>query len=291
MAFVNSGARVTGMLRAAVRVSSNLRFVCVCLCLSLAAACASAPKKPPVGSLEPDKFLHENGTKALNDKRWLAAREYFRQLVDSYPQSPYRADAKLGIADTYLGEHSTESQVLAINEYREFLSFYPTADRAHYAQFKLGMAHFYQMKSPMRDQTETRDAIRELQNYVTKYADKPLIGEAQEKLREAKDRLDDWHVGVAEHYYRIKWYPGAIGRIMPLLKDDPEYSHRDKAYYLLAESLERVKRPAEALPYYEKLVAEFEQSEYLDKAKTRITELKATVPAAAGKDVPKGAMP
>jgi outer membrane protein assembly factor BamD len=263
----------------------------VALAAILGACGGSAPKKPPTGTAEPDKFLFDRGSDNLQRKRWIVSREYFRQLVDSYPQSPYRADAKLGIGDTYLGEKSAESYVLGINEFREFLNFYPTHPRAHYAQFKLGMAHFYQMKSPMRDQTETRDAIRELQNYVTKYADKPLIGEAQEKLREAKDRLDDWHVGVAEHYYRIKWYPGAIGRIMPLLKDDPEYSHRDKAYYLLAESLERVKRPAEALPYYEKLVAEFEQSEYLDKAKTRITELKATVPAAAGKDVPKGAMP
>ena len=90
--------------------------------------------------------------------------------------------------------------MLAINEFREFLTFYPTHERAHYAQFKLAMAHFYQMQAPMRDQTETRDAIRELQSYVTKYRDKPLIDEARRKLRDAKDRLDDWDYGVAEHY-------------------------------------------------------------------------------------------
>jgi outer membrane protein assembly factor BamD len=150
------------------------------------------------------------------------------------------------------------------------------------------MAHFYQMKDPMRDQTETRDAIRELQTYVTKYADQPLIDEARQHLREAKDRLDSWHVGVAEHYYRIRWYPGAIGRLTPLLKDDPEYTNRDKAYFLLAESLEKVKRPAEALPYYERLVKEFEQSDYLELAKKRIADLKATLPAAGAKDAKGG---
>ena len=31
------------------------------------------------------------------------------------------------------------------------------------------MAHFYQMRAPMRDQTETRDAIRELQTFLTRY--------------------------------------------------------------------------------------------------------------------------
>src|SRR3954462_14332365 len=121
MACVNTGARVRGTSPAALRLSSGTRFFRLCLCLSLlagAAACASAPKKPPIGSLEPDKFLHVNGTKALNDKRWFAAREYFRQLVDSYPQSPSRADAKRAIVDTCLGEPPAESQLLAINEYR-----------------------------------------------------------------------------------------------------------------------------------------------------------------------------
>ena len=59
--------------------------------------------------------------------------------------------------------------VLAINEFREFLNFYPTHERADYAQYKLGMAHFYQMRAAMRDQTETREAIRELQTFVDKY--------------------------------------------------------------------------------------------------------------------------
>ena len=54
------------------------------------------------------------------------------------PQSPYRPDAKLGIGDTYLGEGTREALVLAINEFREFLSFYPTNPRADYAQYKLG---------------------------------------------------------------------------------------------------------------------------------------------------------
>ena len=108
------------------------------LALAAAAACASGPSRPPVGAPDPDKFLFERGTEELNDKDWFTAREYFRQLVDSYPQSIHRGDAKLGIGDTYLGEGTTESYVLAINEFREFLSFYPTHRRAYYAQFKLG---------------------------------------------------------------------------------------------------------------------------------------------------------
>lgn len=265
-------------------MTKTLRLTAIIVLAALAGACASGgPKKPPPGSLEPDKFLYERGTENLQKKRWLVAREYFRQLIDSYPQSPHRADAKLGLGDTFLGERSAESYVLAANEFREFLNFYPTHERAHYAQFQLAMTSFRQMRAAMRDQTETRDAIRELQTYVTRFPDRPLIGEARAKLREAKDRLADWDSGVAEHYFRIKWYPGVIGRLVPLLKNDPEYTRRDGVYYYLGESFLKIQRPAEALPYFDRLVTEFEQSEYLEKAKARITELKALPAATPGK--------
>ncbi len=278
MAFVYTGARVRVTSPAALRLSSGIRLLCVCLCLSFlagAAACASAPKKPPVGSLEPDKFLHENGTKALNDKRWFAAREYFRQLVDSYPQSPYRADAKLGIADTYLGEHSAESQLLAINEYREFLSFYPTHERADYAQYKLGMAHFQQMKGPERDQTETRDAINELTTFMQRYPKSSLAPEGAKHLREAKDRLSMSEYRVGVFYYRQRWYPGAVDRLTAILKSDPEFTYRDGVYYHLAQVYVKVNRPAEAIPYLDKLIAEFDKSEYLADAQKQLAELKS----------------
>jgi outer membrane protein assembly factor BamD len=246
------------------------------LVLACLSACATGPKRPPVGTLEPDKFLWERGTAELNQKHWLTAREYFRQLMDSYPQSTYRADAKLGLADTFLGEGSLESNVLAINEYREFLSFYPTHARADYAQYKLGMAHFYQMHGPERDQTETKEAIAELTLFLRRYPKSLLVPEARGHLRTARDRLSDSEYGVAYFYVRTQKYPpAAIDRFMTLLKDDPEYSRRDAVYFYLAQSLLKMGRSAEALPYLDRLVAEFEQSEYLEDAKKLATTLKA----------------
>ena len=272
-----------------IAVSRLAALVFAAASLALSAACTSGgPKTPPTGTPEPDKFLYDRGVENLEKKRWFVAREYFRQLVDSYPQSPHRADAKLGIGDTYLGEKSAEGYVLGINEYREFLSFYPTHRRADYAQYQLGMAYFRQMRSPMRDQTETRDAIREFETFVTRYPTSQLLPEAKLRLREAKDRLDDWHTGVAQHYFRIKWYVGAVGRLGPMLKEDPEYTRRDEAFYLLGESLVRMNRPAEALPWFERLVNEFEQSERLVEAKKRIAELKGGPAAGKGQETKKG---
>jgi outer membrane protein assembly factor BamD len=262
--------------RAPLKWARSLVWILVVASVS---ACASGPKRPPVGTLEPDKFLWERGTEELNKRHWLTSREYFRQLMDSYPQSTYRADAKLGLADTYLGENTPESNVLAINEYREFLSFYPIHPRAHYAQFKLGMCHFYQMHGPDRDQTETVEAIAELTLFLQRYPnpqENPLLEEGRARLREARDRLSDSDYRVAYFYLRTqKFPPAAIDRLNAILKNDPEYSRRDAVYFHLAQALLRVNRPAEALPYLDRLITEFEVSEYLEEAKKLAETLKA----------------
>jgi outer membrane protein assembly factor BamD len=196
--------------------------------------------------------------------------------VDGYPQSPHRPDGKLGVGDTYIGENTTESLVLAINEFREFLAFFPTHSRADYAQAQLGFAHFRQMRGPQRDQTETKEAIREYEHFLERYPNSALLPEVKARLREARDRLGESEYSVGYFYYRIRVYVAAIDRFKTLLKNDPEFTHRDAVYFHLAEALVRTDKKAEALPYYERVVKEFEQSEFLEDARKRIAELQAT---------------
>lgn len=248
--------------------------------LATAGACASANgrRAVPAGTTQPDQFLYDRGNAALENRKWLTAREYFKQVTETYTQSPIRPDAKLGVGDTYIGEGSAESLVLAIAEFQEFLSFYPTHPRADYAQYKLSLAHFRQMRAPQRDQTETRETVRELETFLTRYPNSTFAPEVRNRLREAKDRLSQAEFEVGRFYYRIHWYPGAIDRLSALLKEDPTYTARDGVYFFLGESLMQVSRPAEALPLYEKLITEFDQSEYLVESKKRIDVLKSAQP-------------
>jgi outer membrane protein assembly factor BamD len=268
-----------------VRFAGGVRLFAAIAALAIVSGCANQTRNAvPTGTTEPDKFLFDKGTAALNAKKWLTAREFFKQVTETYTASPYRPDAKLGIGDTYLGEGTSESLVLAINEFKEFLSFYPTHRRADYAQLKLGMAHFRQMRHPQRDQTETREAVKEFETFVARYPESSLLPEAKQHLREARDRLSESDYLVGYFYYRQKWYPGAIDRFKAVLKEDPEYTGRDALYYHLADSLVKMNQAAEALPYLERLIAEFETSEYLAEAQKRATELKTQLAAKTSGD-------
>ena len=257
------------MIRHFVRLSA--------LTIALLAATACGPKDViPQNLAHPDRFLFDRGEAALKQKKWIEAREYYRQVFDNYPQSPLRPDAKLGIADTYLGEKSAESLVLADGEYREFLTYYPRHPRADYAQYKLAMTYFQQMKSPARDQTSTREALTEFQAFFDRFPDSPLMPEVRKNWRIARDRLSDSDLAVAQTYIRIGVLRGAEARLQGILKEDPNFTNRDAVYYELAEIYVRSDNTkARALPWYQRLVDEFTQSEYLERAQKRLKELTA----------------
>jgi outer membrane protein assembly factor BamD len=237
-------------------------------------ACATGTVAPPAAGAQPDRFLFERGNEAIQKKQWANARTYFQQIVDGYPQSPVRPDAKLGMGDAYLGENTAESLVNAANEFREFLQFYPTHARADYAQYKMGMTHFVQMRGADRDQTETKAALTEFDMFFQRYPNSPLTPEVKTSWRTARDRLSENSFRIGMTYYRLRWYPGAIERFREVIRDDPAFTGRDAVYFYLAESLARSGKTPEAIPYFERLLAEFEQSEHLADARQRLDQLK-----------------
>lgn len=259
------------------RCASRARWCSLIAAIALLAAACGGNKPPeaPTGNTPPDQFLFLRANDAMTRERWLDARRYFQQIVDNYPQSTLRPDAKLGVGDSYLGEGGEANLVLAENEFKEFITFYPTSARVDYAQYKLAMSHFTRMRAPERDQTETVAAVREFEVFFDRYPNSMLTNEVRQKWRDTRSRLSAASYKVGLYYYRARWYPGAIDRFKEVLKDDPGYPERDAVYYYLAESLLKTDKKAEAVPYYDRLVKEFDRSEFLVDARRKLETLAA----------------
>jgi outer membrane protein assembly factor BamD len=239
-----------------------------------AGACKKAPKLPEVGSADADKFLFDRGTASLEKKKWLEAREYFKKIIDTYPQSNYRADAKLGVGDSYLGERHADSLILGVNEFKEFLQYFPLNPKADYAQFRICSAEARQMLSPQRDQTQTREALRDCDTFVQNNPNSQYREEGEALRRQARERLSESEYEIGLSYFRMRWYPGAVSRLQGLIKDDPEFSKMDAVYFYLAESFYKSLKEAEAAPNYAKVIEQFPKSEYVAKAKARMATIK-----------------
>ncbi len=186
---------------------------------------------------------------------------------------------------------ATTRSCIAAEKFREFLRYFPLNERADYAQYKVAVAESEQMLSPERDQTPTVTAMREIEAFLRLYPNSKYTPEVLALQRTARDRLSDSEYRVGVFYFRSRWYRGAIPRFESILKNNPDYLRRDAVYYHMAESLLRTGRTKEAFEMFNKLVAEFKESDYLEDANARITELTRLRDSAQQKPVDATAAP
>ena len=172
------------------------------------------------------------GRKALEKKHWVDAREYFRRLVDTYPRSSYRA-GRQARHRRYLPRRGRASSryILAANEFREFLQFFPLNPRADYAQYRLALAQMKQMLGPQRDQTATHEALAEFDAFRQSYPNSKYKPEVEKLYRETRDRLSDRVPGRSVLLPVAPGMPARSSRLQGLLNDDPGYSHRDERLF------------------------------------------------------------
>jgi outer membrane protein assembly factor BamD len=230
---------------------------------------------PDPGSVDADKFLFDKGTDLLKQKHWLAAREYFKKLIDTYPQSGYRNDARLGVGDAYMGEGHLDSYILGVNEFRQFLQFAPLNPKADYAQYQICVGQSKQMLGSQRDQSATVAALADCDAFLRNHPSSPYRPQAERVRRQVRDRLSDHQFEVGLTYFRLRVYSGAGSRFQGLILEDPGYTRIDRVFYYLGEMLYRSKRPKEALPMYARLLNECPKSQFVKQSRKRVAELKA----------------
>jgi len=219
-----------------------------------------------------DEDLYKLGEQHLK-KDPEKARLYFRQVIDSYPKSFYAQRAKIAIADSYFEKGDEGSVILAASEYREFISLFPYSPRASYAQYQIGMAFYKKALKPGRDQTKTWQALEELRKVITKYPMSEETKLAQEKIDDCEERLAEHISEIGIFYYKRYSYKAAVSRLNDVITSFPKFTEMDKVYYYLADSYFKWKKNDQSVPYFTKLISDFPQSKYAQKAQKKLEEI------------------
>jgi outer membrane assembly lipoprotein YfiO len=237
-------------------------------------ACGGKDVKPPPAGAQADRYLLDLGKNALERKKWEEARTLFKQLIDTYPRSPLVAEARLGVGDSYFFQRGSGNQVLAIAEYRDFLTFFPNHPRADYAQLQIGKAYFQQINKPDRDQTPTMEAVTELKKLTELYRNSLYAEEGQKLLLECYERLAQHEFNVGVFYLKTrKACRGAIDRFKTALEKYPTFSKVDAVYFQLGEAYQLCGSPLEAMAYYKQLLDNYPKSNLRDEAEEKLAQL------------------
>ena len=241
-------------------------------------------------SVAPDKVLYARALLDIKKGRYTEGRLSLQALINTYPDSEYLAKAKLATADSYYKEGGISGMTQAVEEYKNFIIFFPFLDEAAYAQMQIGMAHFRMMEKPDRDNSQALDAEQEFQTFLLKYPKSPLVPQAEQHLRDVQEIIADGDFRIAKFYYLKQDYPASAARLMELVERYPLYSQTDQALWMLANVYERAKHASKnedeknhwadlAAECYNRILQNYPLSALVDRAKSRLTGMGMKIPA------------
>jgi len=218
--------------------------------------------------------LFAKGEEQYAHKKYPKARTYFSYVYETYPNDPLGRRALLRVADTYFAQGDAVNLVEAQYKYRDFINRYPGSDRADYAMLQIAMVSYKQMERPDRDQTKTHEALEKFNEMLKSYPRSPLIPETEKRLHDVQDRLAKHEHIIARFYIKRHSYNAAVGRLNVLVSDYPSYTQRDAVFFDLGTALASMGRTAEARLYFERVLSEFPKSDYAERAKRRLDQMK-----------------
>ncbi len=227
---------------------------------------------------QPDKVLFQKATHEITHSRFEVGRLTLQTLINTYPDSEYLSKAKLAIADSYYEEGGVSGFTQAEAEYKDFITFFPTAPEAPEAQYRVGMAHFRLLAKADRDQTEALNAEAEFKEFLLKYPESPLISRVKGRLRQTQEILAQGDFFTAYFYYAHNAFLASRSRFQEIIDNYPDFSGGDEALFYLGQSLEHLRKGHDAIIYYQHIITDFPLSAKTPEAKERLAALKAPIP-------------
>ena len=239
-----------------------------------------------IGTVTPgrDRELFIVATREVRKNRYDVGRLLFQTIITTYPDSPYLPMSKLAVADSFFLEGSTSALIQAIAAYQDWLTFFPTHPLADRVVLKIAEAEMRQIGLPDRDATRARRAEVKLKALLQQYPNSILKDAANERLRQVQDNLGMHNLLIANHYYALSvdqkkgGLKGAQSRYREILDKYPDFGFMDEALYKLAVTYMIEEETDQAARYFQRIVRDYPNSQYVEKSKEQLQTIGATVP-------------
>ena len=230
-----------------------------------------------------DRELFEDAAKEVRKGNYDTGRLLFNTIVTAYPDSPYLPMAKLAIADSFYLEGSTSSLIQAGQAYQDWLTFFPTDPLADAAMLRVAEAEMRQMGLPDRQYQHSIKAEQRLKALLQQYPQTKLRPEVEAHLREVQDNLAMHDKGVGDFYmqrYEHKGggLKGAQNRYKEIVEKYPNFCLMDDVLFRLGATYQEEEEPDEAAKFYQRVVREFPESDFVGKAKDQLNIIGAPIP-------------
>ncbi|QEM69205.1 outer membrane protein assembly factor BamD [Geobacter sp. FeAm09] len=245
-------------------MKSLLSAIAFCtLAASLLPGCATTP-----ANKSPDE-LYQDGEQAFQRRKYENAITNWKKVKESYKSPELSAKAEIGIADAYF---LNRDYIEAAAAYEDFRKLHPKHERADYALFRQALSYFNQINRIDTDQTPVKNALAVFDSYVKLYPGGAHVQEAQERIRDCRDKQLQYEIYVGRFYLRTEKYPAAVARFEEALKTFSGLQRNDELLYYLGTAYRGAGQQEKSREAFDRLVREFPGSTFA-----------AGIPKAAGK--------
>jgi outer membrane protein assembly factor BamD len=233
--------------------------------LSLTPWAKPAPVADPTA-----EALFEEGTRYLQEKRYVRAIDAFTKLKTEHPFSPLLTETELKIADAY---YLNEQYVEAINAFKEFQALHPSSEHIPFIVLRLGQAHFNQFTDVNREQKNTEIAKGYFEAVLANYPKSAYAVEAKEKLAKCNGILAAHEFNIAEFYFKQEKYPAARDRFEEIVRKYRGTPVASKSLFYLGESYRNEKNNVKASLAYEALLEHYPHDPFAAPARTQLAQI------------------
>lgn len=217
-----------------------------------------------------DRELYKRGKVSFQGKSYRKAAEYFKRVLDEFPNSSARSSSLMGLGRSHfqLGEYEE-----AKFHFERFIEQYPASSIIDRAYFYTAMCDFKQMESHKRDQTNTHLALEGFEKVINTFPNGKYIREAKQKQKICRRQLARNLLYIGEYYFKVGAYQSVINRMDELLKNYPRQRFLDEAIFLLAESYLKEGSRKKAYEAFKSLLKKYPKSEHRSYARSRLAFL------------------
>jgi len=171
------------------------------------------------------------------------------------------------MSNYYIGDY-----YLASYYFRRFINQYPSSKYAEECQFLSAMCSVHNSPHYSLDQTETLNALDQLQIFIDMHPNSKLIDSSNTIMDKLNHKLEKKQFESAKLYYQTENYKASVSAFKTHLTDYPNSSFKEEAMYLKVKShfllainsieSKKLERLNDTLKSYRKFVAAFPDSEY-----------------------------
>jgi len=239
-----------------------------------------------IGTVTPgrDRELFIVATREVRKGNYDVGRLLFQTIVTTYPDSPYLPMSKLAVADSFFIEGSTGTLIQAVAAYQDWLTFFPTHPLADRVVLKIAESEMRQIGLPDRDATKAKRAENRLKALLQTYPNSILKKDAERRLAEVQDNLGLHNLLIANYYYTLAvdqkkgGLKGAQSRFREIIDKYPDFKFMDEVLFRLGVTYQLEEETDQAARYFQRLMADYPNSEYSKKSKEQLELIGASVP-------------